>query len=226
MEKENYLLEEIKKYTFEILVYFFQNFINDASPSDIEYFLHRLQRSLRTRKDRRSSNSFQIYLSPRSFREDSQSDLFKIYENYRTFFRLREENPRLYNFKDFNMFFKNLDNKIDAFSKTVKNTIDKLIELKEEKEDSNKNNRNLFKACTYWYMNSMIMPKFSEIHYAEYKQIRDFKRMLQYAFVLFFRLYEQSSMDFQNLNVIELDLEMDYLIQDINNMIRFTIKIK
>jgi len=226
MGKENYLLKGINRESFEILLYFFQNVINNAPAPDIEYFLKRLQQSLRTRKDRRSSNTFQIYLNHSRFREDAKSDLSQIYENYRTFFRLREKKLKLYNSEDFSIFFNNLEGKIDDFSKTVKNTLDTLIKMREEREDTNDINGKLFKACTYWYMNSMIMPRFSDIHYAEYKQKQDFKRMLQYAFVLFFRLYEQSNLDFQNLNAMELDLEMDYLIQDINNMIRFTTKIK
>lgn len=226
MEKHNKLLKRINKDSLEILLYFIQNLIKNAPPSDIKYFLQVLQKSLREKKDRRSSNTFQRYLISRIFRERAPSNLSIIYKNYRAFFRLREKYLRIIDFKDFNIFFKNLDNRIDDFSNTVKNTIDALLELKIEKEDSNKSNGILFKACTYWYMNSVIMPRFSKINYEKFKETQEFKLMLQYAFVLFFRLYEQSSLDFQKLNAIELDLEMDYLIQDINNMIRFTRKIK
>ena len=232
MEKDNKLLKRINKNSLEILLYFIQNIIYDTHPSSIEYFLKELLESslLRSFKDRRSSNTFQRFRTRRRFREkriyENLNKEREIYENFRAFFLLREKNLRISNFKDFHIFFKNLDDKIDNFSKTVKEVIDTFFELEGEKEYSNKNNYILFKACTYWYMNSKIIPRFSNIKYIDNKKIQEFKRMLQYAFILFFRLYEQSSLDFQNLNAIEVDLEVDYLIQDINNIIRFVREIK
>lgn len=229
MKKNRWFLEDINNRALDILVYFTKNLIHDAPSNDIELFLLEFQKSLVNFKDRRSSYTFQRFMPYRRFRDQEKyqlSKLTRMLEDFRKFFRVRQNGSHMSKYDNFTYFFHTLDERVGNYSKTVERTLFQLVNSNEENSNLKIANGSIYKACSYWYMNSSVIPKFSKISHEKYRKLKEFKRMLHHAFILFFRWYEQSNLHFEELDAFDLELEMDYLIQDTNNLIRFIRKIK